>query len=223
MRRKAKKTMPPQQLPANRNGTKLMALVLLLAALLGVLYWLTRDKEAAAPKPQAEITILGEAEVPPGKMAAYIRRRNPEAKLNCSIEDLVGFYYAEAGMEGVRPDLALCQAIKETGCFAYGGDVVAAQNNYCGLGTTGGGVKGHFFATPKDGVRAHVQHLLAYTSTRPPHQALADPRYELLKEKRPDVFGQVTTWVGLNGKWAVPGKTYGQDILAMLEAVKQGK
>jgi len=221
--RKTKKNMQLQQPQPDRKKTGAMVLLLLLAALLGVLYWLTRDKEPTAPKPQAEITILGEAEVPPGKMAAYIRRRNPEAKLNCSIEALVGFYYAEAGAEGLRADLALCQAIKETGCFAYGGDVVAAQNNYCGLGTTGGGVKGHFFATPQEGVRAHVQHLLAYTTTRPPRQTLVDPRYELLKEKRPEIFGQVTTWVGLNGKWAVPGKTYGQDILNMLDAVKTGK
>ena len=175
------------------------------------------------PLPKENIAIAGTAEVSMEKMAAYIKKRNPQTKLSCSVDALVQYYYAEAGAEGIRPDLALCQAIKETGCFAYGGDVLPEQNNYCGLGTTGGGVKGHYFASPEIGVRAHVQHLLAYSSMLPPKKELVDPRYQLVKEKHPEIFGKVTTWTGLNGKWAVPGTHYGQDILKMLEEIKQNK
>ena len=197
------------------------AIVLLLVAVLGIIYWQIKEKPSEQPKIQEEITILGETEVSPEKMIAYIKKKNPGAKLNCSIEELVRIYYEEGKAEGVRADLALCQAIKETGCFAYGKDVIPAQNNYCGLGTTGGGVQGVFFATPKDGIRAHIQHLLAYATTRSPRKKLVDPRYVLIKDDHPEIFGKVNTWVGLNGKWAVPGKNYGQEILNMLEEAKK--
>lgn len=199
----------------------ILAILLMLAAL--VIFYLQVQKGAQPVQNENEVAILGKTEVSQEKMVEYIKKRNPNPKLNCSVEELVRFYYEEAQIEEVRADLALCQAIKETGCFSYGGDVVPEQNNYCGLGTTGNGVKGNYFASPREGVRAHIQHLLAYASTRPPRQVLVDPRYVLLKEKRPDIFGKVTTWTGLNGNWAVPGKTYGQDILTMLASIKSMK
>jgi len=204
-----------------RKKKVIRTVALILIAVSGLMYWQIKEKPSEQPKTQNEITILGKSEVSPEKMTAYIKKKNPEAKLNCSIEELVRMYYKESNAEGVRADLALCQAIKETGCFAYGKDVIPEQNNYCGLGTTGGGVKGVFFAAPQDGIRAHIQHLLAYTTTRPPRKKIVDPRYILIKEKHPEIFGKVTTWVGLNGKWSVPGKNYGQDILNMLEKIKQ--
>ena len=173
--------------------------------------------EETAPE---TVTIFGSAEATPEQMAAYITRRNPAPKLNCTVPQIVRYYYEEAGREGIRPDIALCQALKETGFFAYGGDVVPAQNNFCGLGTTGGRVRGASFATPQLGVRVHIQHLLASASTTPPHVTVVDPRYDLIVHERPDIHGSVTTWTGLNGIWAVPGKTYGQDILRLWSAAK---
>ena len=165
-------------------------------------------------------TILGPAEATEEQMIRYILEQNPNPQLNCTVEELVGYYYQEGGSEGVRPDVALCQAIKETGCFAYGGDVVPAQNNYCGLGATGHGQPGAYFATPQRGVRAHIQHLLCYAPTRLPRQAILDPRYEVLRIKYPKFYGAIPYWTGLNGKWAVPGKHYGQDIIAMWQKAK---
>ena len=173
--------------------------------------------EEAAPE---TVTIFGGAEATQEQMAAYITRRNPSPKLSCTVPQIVRYYYEEAGREGIRPDVALCQALKETGFFAYGGDVVPAQNNFCGLGTTGGGVRGASFATPQLGVRAHIQHLLAYASTSRPHATVVDPRYDLIVTEHPDIHGNITTWTGLGGVWAVPGKTYGQDILRLWAAAK---
>ena len=161
----------------------------------------------------SDVPIMGEAVATQDQMINYINKRNPDPKLNCSVENLVHLYYVEAGREGIRPDIALCQSIKETGVWAYGGDVVPEQNNYCGLGTTGGGVKGAYFETPQLGVRAHIQHLLSYTSKRPPRVEIVDPRYELIKKFRPQIFGKLTKWTELNGVWAVPGYHYGEDIL----------
>ena len=105
--------------------------------------------------------------------------------------------------------------MKETGYFAYGGDVSPEQNNFCGLGATGNGAPGASFATPQLGVRAHIQHLLAYARTERPKTAIVDPRYELLVQNHPELYGKVSAWTGLNGRWAVPGKHYGQEILWM--------
>ena len=173
-----------------------------------------------------DITIFGEPVATQEQMVQFIRLRNPNPKINCSIEDLVRYYYEEGAVENIRADIAICQAIKETGTWNYGGDVTPDQNNFCGLGTTGGGVKGGYFATPQIGARAHIQHLLVYTSTRPTKLENVDPRYDHIVNNRRDVFGNVHTWVGLNGIWASPGHNYGQDILSLwqqAQAMYSGK
>ncbi len=68
----------------------------------------------------------------------------------------------EAIQEGVNPDLAFIQMCHETGFLRFDGTVDKSQNNYCGLGATGNGVKGSTFLDQKEGVRAHIQHLKAY-------------------------------------------------------------
>ncbi len=161
----------------------------------------------------SDVPIMGEAVASQDQMVNFINKRNPDPKINCTVSQLVHLYYVEGEREGIRPDIAICQAIKETGVWNYGGDVIPEQNNYCGLGTTGGGVKGAFFATPQLGVRAHIQHLLSYTSKRPPKVEIVDPRYELIQKFRPQIFGKLTKWTDLNGVWAVPGNHYGEDIL----------
>ena len=161
----------------------------------------------------SSITVQVAAEATREQMTAFIKKRNPSPKLTCSVEEIVDAYYTEAGREGIRPDIALCQALKETGFFAYGGDVLPQQNNFCGLGATGNKVKGASFPNAVTGVRAHIQHLLAYTSTTRPKVQIVDPRYELLIQSRPDLYGKIKYWTGLNGNWAVPGPTYGEDIL----------
>ena len=162
-----------------------------------------------------EITILGQAEATQAQMLKFLLKRNPKPLLNCTPKQIVQIYYEEADREGIRPDVALCQAFKETGFFAYGGDVKPKQNNYCGLGATGNKEPGYTFESPQVGVRAHIQHLLAYTSTRLPKVQIVDPRYTLLRDFRKDVFGKTTRWVNLNGIWALPGTTYGQDIIKL--------
>ncbi len=145
----------------------------------------------------------------------YLLSVNPRPNITVTPEQLISYYYEEGGREGVRPDVAFAQALKETGFFRYGGDVVPEQNNYCGLGTTGGGVKGAYFASSQQGVRAHIQHLLAYASTRKPVEPVVDPRYALVRSS----YGKRTldTWEDLNGRWAVPGYTYGQSIMSMFK------
>ena len=166
------------------------------------------------------ITILGDPTVTQAQMVALINKRNPKPLLNCSVQEIVQLYYEEAGREGIRPDVALCQALKETAFFAYGGDVDPKQNNYCGLGATGNHEPGNSFDSPRMGVRAHIQHLLAYTTKREPRTILVDPRYNLVKNLRKDIFGKLIHWTDLNGTWAVPGTYYGQELLRIWQQAK---
>ncbi|KYZ78135.1 mannosyl-glycoprotein endo-beta-N-acetylglucosamidase [Anaerosporomusa subterranea] len=168
-----------------------------------------------------DLTILGRPMATKEQCISYLLRRNPLPLISVSPSQLVDLYYQEALLEGIRPDLAFAQALHETGNFAYGGDVVPLQNNYCGLGTTGGGVKGAWFPTAQIGVRAQIQHLLAYSTKRSPLLPIVDPRYELVKKT--SNFGQSLTWTDLNGKWAVPGRTYGQKVQTIHEAILTGK
>ena len=167
-----------------------------------------------------EVTIAGEATATEEQMLAYLLRRNPNPKLTGTPEELVHAYYEEAEHEGVRADVALAQAFKETGCFAYGGDVDWKQNNFCGLGATGGGVKGLSFPNMRTGARAHIQHLLAYSRKERPTNPIVDPRYDLIRTNRPDIYGRLTRWTDLNGVWAVPGRNYGQEILIIRDAAR---
>ncbi len=162
-------------------------------------------------------SIIGTPLASQEQCVRYLLSNNPNPDITVSPQQLVSYYYEEGAREGIRPDVAFAQALKATGYFRYGGDVIPQQNNFCGLGTTGGGVKGAFFATAQLGVRAHIQHLLAYSSTREPSEPVIDPRYQLVR----DSYGTRTlgTWEDLNGRWAVPGYTYGQSILSMFRAM----
>ena len=183
------------------------------------------DNYSPAPKvsglfnapPTSDASILGTPVATQKQCVKYLTANNPNPRLGVSAEEIVAFYYEEGMREGIRPDLAFAQALKETGFFRYGGDVVPEQNNYCGLGTTGGGVRGVYFPDPKIGVRAHIQHLLAYTSTRQPTTEIVDPRYSIVRQR----YGNniLSKWYDLNGRWAVPGYHYGQDILDMLRDI----
>ena len=161
-------------------------------------------------------SIIGTPLASQEQCVRYLLSNNPNPDITVSPQQLVSYYYEEGEREGIRPDVAFAQALKETGFFRYGGDVIPQQNNFCGLGTTGGGVKGAFFATAQLGVRAHIQRL-AYSSTREPSEPVIDPRYQLVR----DSYGTRTlgTWEDLNGRWAVPGYTYGQSILSMFRAM----
>ena len=165
----------------------------------------------------SDTSIIGTPIATQQQCVRYLLRNNPNPNLAVSPEEIVAYYYEEGNREGIRPDVAFAQALKETGFFRYGGDVIPEQNNYCGLGTTGGGVKGEFFATPQLGVRAHIQHLLAYSSTRKPTLPVVDPRYSLVRQ----AYGSRTlgSWQDLNGRWAVPGRYYGQEILSMFHDI----
>ncbi|WP_415803770.1 glucosaminidase domain-containing protein, partial [Hathewaya histolytica] len=156
--------------------------------------------------------IMGKAEITKGQAVTYLKNGNP----NKSEDDIVYFVnstWEEAEYEGIRPDVAFVQMMKETGYLKFGGDVGSDQNNFAGIGAVGGGAKGDSFPDIKTGIRAVVQHLKAYASKEPLKNKQVDPRYHLVEKG-------ISPYVeGLSGKWA-SDLGYGEDIVKSINYVK---
>ncbi len=168
----------------------------------------------AATETQAAINkkIMGKSTLTAQQMADFVKAKNPEniRLKEISVQELAELYLEEGRIEGIRGDVAFAQALKETGYFTYGGDVKPEQHNYTGIGTTGKGVKGHYFTSPVEGVRVQIQHLKAYSSTNELNNPLIDPRFKYVKR------GSAKTWSQLHGKWAMQrGGNYGDEILSI--------
>lgn len=116
-----------------------------------------------------------------------------------TVSSLVKLFWEEGEAEGVRGDIALAQSLHETGWFQFGGDVKPQQYNFAGIGATGGGKQGAYFDDARQGIRAQIQHLKAYASTKALNNKCVDPRFDLVSR------GSAPTLKGLSGEWAYPG------------------
>lgn len=169
--------------------------------------FITTVRYTSSDENATKYTILGETTLTAEQMNQFVKKINRQA-----IQ--LGASYATFGREyGIRGDIAYAQAMHETNFFRFTGVVQPDQNNFSGIGATGGNVRGASFYTPEEGVLAHIQHLYAYASTEqlPNKHPLVDPRFPLVTR------GSAPTWIHLNGKWAVPGNDYGQSILTLYE------
>lgn len=176
------------------------------------------------------MNIIGKSECTASQMAQYLINKNPNSK-PWALE-YAKLYLEEGEIEGVRGDGAWIQSCKETGNFTFTGGtaVTFSQNNFCGLGVTKKGMKGHSFETPRLGIRAQIQHLKAYATTTPLKNPCIDPRYKYVSK------GCASRFEDLAGKWAVPGYDtskassledamnkgigYGFDIVTGIKAMK---
>ena len=153
------------------------------------------------------------------QLASYLLGIEPLPLFTVATEELAGYYVRYCAEAGLRADLLWAQMIHETGYGRYGGDVLPEQNNYAGIGATGG-VPGYTFATPEAGVMAQVAHMIAYVYVDSPVEwadSATDPRFDLVCPR-----GMAVVLADLNGRWAVPGTTYGQSIEAIARAINGG-
>ena len=144
-----------------------------------------------------------------------------------TIEDFCALVYDEAVAEGVRPEVLMAQAMKETGWLQFGGQVKNYQCNFGGIGALDGQSSGSADFSGftevvngktvnvgvKMGLRAQVQHLRVYgdkTATESTlHNKLIDPRFGLVTPgKAPNVSGLAKTWA--------TAETYGVDLIRMI-------
>lgn len=177
---------------------------------------------APTPAPQPSVPadahsqhhgIMGTQTISAAKMAAFVKRENPNAP---DINRIANAFSEIGNKYGIRGDIAFCQSILETGWFKYnsGTAVTPDQHNYGGLGVTQKGVKGNVFATVEIGVTAQIQHLYGYANTAPipAGEKIVDQRFDILE--RYGKRGIAPHWQDLGGVWA-GDREYGNKILAI--------
>ena len=134
-----------------------------------------------------------------------------------TLEKFCQIYVEEANAEGINGAIAFTQAMKETAWLKFGGDVKIEQNNFAGLGTTGGGVAGASFTTVREGIRAQIQHLKAYGSKDALKNECVDPRFSLVTRGS----APYVEWLGQkenpNGYGWATSEGYGIDIEKMVK------
>lgn len=180
-----------------------------------------REKPKTDPLPIAKHPIMGKNKAALKQMIDFVQA------VNTHFNTMIAYHFLEISAKyGVRGDIAFCQSIHETNWFLFGGDVKPEQNNFAGIGATGG-VPGHSFSTLEEGITAQMQHLFAYATADPLPQGekQVDPRFHLVTR------GSAPNWEDLSGKWAYPGydkakysslqqallagDTYGQRIMVL--------
>ena len=133
-----------------------------------------------------------------------------KSKGSASIDEFCKILYEEASFEGVCPEVLYAQVMKETGYLRFGNLVQANQCNFGGVGATGPGNPGYTFSSVREGLRVQTQHLKAYATTDPLNNPCIDPRFNLVSR------GCAPKTTDLNGRWAVPGKGYGEGLNAIV-------
>ena len=129
--------------------------------------------------------------------AFYAGTDAPTIKAFCQI------YMEECAAEGVKAEVAFCQAMNETGFLKFGGQVSITQYNFAGMGATDDGAAGASFPNVRTGVRAQVQHLKGYASTNALNNACVDPRFAYLSKSRG--CAPIVEWLGINENPAKKG------------------
>lgn len=137
-----------------------------------------------------------------------------------TIEAFCQLYIEECAAEGIRAEVAFCQAMKETGFLRYGGAVKIEQYNFAGIGATDNGGTPATFGSVREGIRAQVQHLKAYAATSSLSNPCVDPRFSLVTRGS----APYVEWLGIKenpyGKGWASATGYGyslrQDYMAKL-------
>jgi len=154
--------------------------------------------------------------VTPERLMQYLEQRN--RRLLPQFRSIARYYKVHGERYHVRWDYAFYQMLIETNFLTYRapsgkwGDVKPSQNNFAGIGATGGGAPGDRYPDVSTGVLAQIQHLVAYSGemvdkpVAPRTREVQDKVVELSRAlKRP------VTWRDLAGRWAVD-KKYGASI-----------
>ena len=148
------------------------------------------------------------------QLVKFFALKNPTGDIE-KAKRLAKFYIEQAKFEGINSDVAFVQMCLETGFLKFGLLVTPEMNNFCGLGAIDAKNPGLSFATEREGVIAHIQHLHAYGTTRKLNGKLIDSRYKYVKPR-----GKAPTIYELAGTWA-SDKQYGIKLASLLELLSQ--
>lgn len=162
--------------------------------------------------------IMGTSTVTEAQMVRYYNQneRYPMFYMNSdapTIEDFCRIYIEECNVEGVKAEVAFCQAMKETGFLRFTGRVPITAYNFSGLGAIDSNTSAYAtFSTVREGIRAQVQHLKAYASKEPLRNLCVDPRFSLVTRGT----APFVEWLGIQenpyGKGWATAKNYGYSV-----------
>ena len=154
--------------------------------------------------------------VTPARLMSFLKTRNHS--LDPRFKDIAAYYKQHGERWNVRWDYAFYQMAVETNFLSYRrpdgkwGDVDPKQNNFAGIGTTGGGVPGDKFPDVTTGVLGQIQHLVAYSG-----EHMEQPVAARTQLKQDDIIvesqklGRAVRFSDLARRWAVDPK-YGSSI-----------
>ncbi len=164
-----------------------------------------------------EVRISNANEVPacatPGRLMAYLHSRNP--KVDGRFDNVATEYMRHGEELGIRWDIAFFQMVLETGALSFTGDVRSTQNNFAGLGASGGGAHGESFTDISSGVTAHLQHLLMYAGEHIDNPVADRTRkvqeWGVLTEWQKSIKGPMTFTL-VAKQWAPTSRNYVRDL-----------
>ena len=193
-------------------------IVQVLALIVAVIPLASFTAMAAPPPIRLSASNQVPACVTPSRLMAFLATRNK--RLNPNFREIAEWYRYHGESWQVRWDYAFYQMAIETNFLTYRapngrwGDVDPKQNNFAGIGTTGGGVPGNSFPDVSAGVLAQIQHLVVYSGepvAEPVAQRTRLKQGIILDLSRPIAEKRPVTFQDLSGRWAVD-KRYGRSI-----------
>lgn len=203
--------------PLTANGqASFLSATLHRLAIAGLVAGLATGAAAAPPKIRTDADNVVPRCVTPKRLMAFVKTRN--ANLDPRFADIANYYKKHGEIWRVRWDYAFFQMVVETNFLTYRkgngawGDVNPKQNNFAGLGTTGGGVPGDSYPDVNTGVLAQIQHLVVYSGER-----IGEPVGARTKLKQDDIIETMaakkgrTTFADLSRRWAAD-RHYGASI-----------
>jgi N-acetylmuramoyl-L-alanine amidase len=151
--------------------------------------------------------VAGEARANVAQAQAWARGRGAHQRFL----QVIPLYFEIFPRYGLRPEVGVAQAAKETAFGHFPGAVRPEMHNWCGLkiAKAVGDKTADHAAFPDDtaGVEAHAQHLAQYAGLKlPAGVAIVDPRFHLVP------VGVAKTVEALGGRWA-PSPDYGNSIV----------
>ena len=163
--------------------------------------------------------------VSPKRLMRFLNGRN--GRFDRRFSNLAELYARHGDDLGVRWDVAFFQMMVETAALSFQrgdgtpGDVRAADNNFAGLGAVGDGQPGERFATPSEGVRAHLEHVLHYAGRTIEAPVAERTRkvqlWRVLAAWHSRFAGQRITYDDLAMRWAPGNVAYLETIIRLAQ------
>jgi hypothetical protein len=156
-------------------------------------------------QPTGKLSLLGAPRCSAERMNAYIRRRNPKAP------DVAELYLRQGQRYGVRGDVAYCQMVYET----RGWTAEISGPSWAPLTLVQW--------AEESTIEVQMQILYSFATNLSLPQDVNQAKSQIALLERAGWKGTVLCWEDLNGKWSIPGKRYGQDIVAIWRNMMEWK